>query len=116
MDALNIHLPPVIPDSYYDIPNHSNSAYQTSYSTPSWTPRDEPSRSFHNQAAEFDAQPRCRGNIETRECAVGHMEVVEADPDDVIADVTENGKLSNIVLNIIGCVCYDIHASNMVFV
>ncbi|XP_052799431.1 DNA-binding protein RFX6-like [Mya arenaria] len=43
MDTLSLHLPPVIPDSYYDIPG-TGAGYQAGYETPVWTTRDEGSR------------------------------------------------------------------------
>jgi len=84
MDGISLHLPPVIPDSYYDISTHG-SGYQPFQTTSAWVTRDDGNRGYHQaQTNEYETSLRFPGNVDRRECtAVGSGEGIEtADTDE----------------------------------
>lgn len=78
MDGISLHLPPVIPDSYYEISTH-NSGYHpyTNTTNAPWTSRDDGARGYQPQGGEFEAHSLrfSTGNTGRQRC---QMDTVEA--------------------------------------
>lgn len=59
MEGISLHLPPVIPDSYYDISTHSSGYHQCiNTSNSSWTSRDDRVRGYQPLNNEFETDIR----------------------------------------------------------
>lgn len=103
MDGLSLHLPPVIPDSYYDISNHG-SAYQPFQAPSSWMTRDESSRGYHPaQTNDYDTNLRFPGNSDRQECTiVGSEEALDPSGNEERAEETrETGTFVILIRQII---------------
>lgn len=95
MDGLSLHLPQVIPDSYYDISSHG-SGYQPFQTSSPWVTRDDSTRGYHQlQTNDYDSSIRFSSNADRRECtAVGATEGLEPPgSDDRTDEARETGEL-----------------------
>lgn len=105
MDGLSLHLPPVIPDSYYDISNHS-SGYQPFQTPTAWVTRDESVRGYHqSQTNDYDTTLRFHGNSDRQNCTiVGSVENLEPTGTEEHSDETRETGIYDGELMVLGSV------------